>query len=132
MVSDLETKSQAANFQFGHSDLPSTGIRSGMVTRIGPKRPFQLFIKEWIEFKQLDQQRVAERMGCEPGTLSKLISGKMRRTDEWLAAIAYALDIDVVDLFRDPERPSPADLLRDISPEDQERVVRVIRAMTGT
>lgn len=103
-----------------------------MVNGIGPTRPFRLYIREWILYKDLDQQRVAERMGCEPGTLSKLISGKMRRTDEWLARVAYALDIDVDQLFRDPHAPTQADLLRGQPPERQAEIIRVIRAMTGT
>lgn len=103
-----------------------------MVERIGPRRPFQLFIKEWIERKGLDQKRVAERIGCEPGTLSKLISGRMRRTDEWLAAIAYALDIEVSDLFRDPKQPTPDDLLRGLTDDQRKTVVQMIKGLTGT
>jgi transcriptional regulator with XRE-family HTH domain len=103
-----------------------------MVTRIGPRRPFRLYIREWIEHKELEQKQVAERMGCEPGTLSKLISGKMRRTDEWLAAIAYALDIDVERLFQDPNLPTQEDLLRGLPEEKRKEVTRVIRVLTGT
>ena len=115
--------------------LDLTGnYRRGMVTHIGRRRPFQLFIKEWIEHKNLDQEQVAERIGCSPGTLSKLISGKMRRTDEWLAAIAYALgdEVDVTDLFRHPTTPRPEDLLKDLSADERERVERMIRAYKGT
>lgn len=105
-----------------------------MVTRIGKRRPFQLFIKEWIEHKTLDQDQVAARIGCSPGTLSKLISGKMRRTDEWLAAIAYALgdDVDVTDLFRHPKTPRPEDLLKGLPEDERERVIRMINAYKST
>lgn len=112
--------------------LPGTGsYPAGMVERIGPKRPYRLFIREWIEHRGLDQKRVAERMECEPGTVSKLISGKMKRTDEWLAAIAYALECDVPDLYRDPNAPTQEDLLRDLPPEDRERAIRILRALAG-
>tara|TARA_Y100000310_G_scaffold334257_1_gene413676 strand:- start:825 stop:1118 length:294 start_codon:yes stop_codon:yes gene_type:complete len=87
---------------------------------------------KWIEHQNLDQKRVADRMDCEPGTLSKLISGKMRRTDKWLARIAYALDIDVDQLFRDPGRPTQEDLLRGQSPEKQAQIIAVIKALTGS
>lgn len=101
-----------------------------MTPRIGPKRPYRLYIREWIKEKNLTQKQVAERMECEEGTLSKLINGKMGRTDDWLASIAHALDIDVEHLFRDPKRPTQQDLLDGVSDEKRDEIIRVIRAMT--
>ena len=100
-----------------------------MDARIGGKRPHKLFIREWIRYKRLDQKRLAERMGCEPGTLSKLINGRMERTENWLSIIAEGLDVSVPDLFRDPESPSPEDLLRSATPEQRRRAFVVIEAL---
>lgn len=103
-----------------------------MVTRIYPRRPPKLYISEWIASRGLDQEQVAERMECAPGTLSKIVNGRMKATVEWLARIAEALDIEVQDLFHDPARPTQEDLLRDVPAADQERIIRAIRALTGT
>lgn len=105
-----------------------------MQDRIGRRRPYRLFIAEWIESKHLTQDQVAERIGCSAGTISKLISGQMKQTPQWLAAIAYALgdEVEVPDLFRHPDRPTQEDLLRNVPESEQARIVRAIKALTGT
>ena len=96
-----------------------------------PKRPYRLYVREWITHKELDQADVAEMMECEPGTLSKLISGKMNWTAEWLARAAHALNIEVVDLFRHPNDTPQEDLLKNLPNGKRQEVVRVIKALTG-
>lgn len=105
-----------------------------MITRIGPRRPYRLYLAEWIEAKGLTQDQIADRMDCSPGTVSKLVTGKMKQTPEWLAAIAYALgpDVEVQDLFRHPASPSQDDLLRGVPEHERDRIIRVIRTLTGT
>jgi transcriptional regulator with XRE-family HTH domain len=105
-----------------------------MITRIGGRRPYRLYLAEWIESKGLTQDQMAERMDCSPGTISKLVTGKMKQTPEWLAAIAYALgpDVEVDDLFRHPGAPTQDDLLRGLNDQDRDRIIRVIRTLTGT
>lgn len=105
-----------------------------MVTRIGGRRPYRIYLAEWIESKGLTQDQMAARMDCSPGTVSKLVGNKMARTPEWLARFAYALgpDVEVHDLFRDPDRPSPGDLLRGMPDDEQDKIIRAIRALTGT
>lgn len=105
-----------------------------MVPRIGGRRPYRLYLAEWLAYKELTQDQIANRMDCSPGTVSKLFSGKMEPTAGWLARIAYALgpEVEVEHLFRDPRRPSPADLLRNVPEGEQERIIRAIRALTGT
>lgn len=73
----------------------------------------RLFVREWAKTRGLDQKRLAERMGIEPGTLSKLLAGKMEMTLEYLGRIAAALDVPPVRLFRDPAAPFSADDLTD-------------------
>lgn len=98
--------------------------------RIGSRHPVRLHLKEWVKFRDLDQKRLAERMSCEPGTVSKLMSGKLKLSTEWLARFADALNTSVPDLFRDPRRPSPEDLLRGVTDEKRDEILRVIKAMT--
>lgn len=105
-----------------------------MVQRIGSKHPSRLFIREWIKKRGLDQKRVAERMECEPGTLSKLINDKMEMTTSWLAGIADALDVSVPDLFRDPDTPTQDELLSmGVAPDELKQAIRlVLIAKTGS
>lgn len=86
--------------------------------------------------RNIDQKTLAERMNCEPGTVSKLLSTnpktKMDMTTDWLARFAYGLNVDVIDLYRDPKTPSQNELLRNVPQAEQARIVAAIRALTGT
>lgn len=84
-----------------------------MTSDIGTKRPARLYIRQWLKQMRLDQKDVAELMGVEPGTLSKLLSGKMDMTTDYLGRIADALNLSVKQLFKDPAAPFSADDLTD-------------------
>lgn len=103
-----------------------------MPSRIGRRRPYRLFIREWMEHRGLDNRRIAERMDCTEGTVSKLLNDDMRMTTDWLARFAYALDVEVADLYRDPAAPTQADLLRGLPQDDLNTVMRMLRGLTGT
>lgn len=103
------------------------------VTRIGKRHPAQVYIREWIAHRGLEQRQVAERMGIEPGTVSKLIRGNMRLTIEYLANFADALDVSVSDLFRHPDAPSRDELLAMGTPDQLRAALTLIKTMkTGT
>lgn len=106
---------------------------SGM-KRIGSKKPPRLFIREWIDHKRLDQKRIAERMDVQEGTVSKLLNGQMRMTMEWLSGFAEALDVEFMDLYRDPARPTQNELLSRLPPDKRRQAEDYIRylASTGT
>lgn len=103
-----------------------------MPSRIGRRRPYRLFIREWMEHRGLDNRRIAERMDCTEGTVSKLLNDDMRMTTDWLARFAYALDVEVADLYRDPSAPTQADLLRGVPEDDLPTVMRILKTFTGT
>lgn len=50
-------------------------------------------------------------------------------TTYWLAGFAEALQVEPVDLFRDPNTPTQLDLLRGETPAKQAEIVRVIKAL---
>lgn len=87
------------------------------MARIGSKKPIRWYVKEWRHKLKLSQEQVAERLGTNKGQFSKLERGKtkdgQRLNDDWIAAIAEAYGIEPADLLRDPDAPSPADILRD-------------------
>lgn len=99
-----------------------------MVTRIGRKKPLKHFIREWMKHRGLNQARIAERLEVETGTVSKLLNGKLRLSDIWLVGFAEALNVDVPDLFRDPNRPTQNELLEGLSEEDTRKVISIIEA----
>lgn len=106
-----------------------------MVDRIGKQKPFRLFIREWMVAKGKDSKQIADILDRSEGTVSKLLSGKMKVTTEYLAEFAYALGVEVDDLFRDPNRPSQAELLRNATPEELRQALQLIQSVrkgTGT
>lgn len=105
------------------------------IVRIGKKHPARLYIREWMaaQTPTLTQKGLAERMECEPGTISKLLNGKMNMTMEWLASFADALDRSVPDLFRDPTAPTRDELLSAGTPEELRQAIGLVKmAKTGT
>ena len=83
-----------------------------MVTRIGARRPRQLFLGEWREKRGLTQQQLADRVGTTKESVSRGENGKRQMNVAILAEMADALGIDVPDLFFSPDKPSPSELLR--------------------
>lgn len=100
-----------------------------MPTRIGPKRPFRLFVAEWREDKGLTQQQLADRLGTSDVTVSRWETGKRRPDMDAQAAIAEALGIDPTDLFRHPGQMSADALLRGQPPEVVAQAMKLIRAI---
>lgn len=104
-----------------------------MIQRIGRKRPTRVYLREWMEELDVDGERMAERMDCSPGTVSKLLNGKMKLTIEWLSRFADALDRPLPDLFRDPKAPTRDELLAAGTPEELRKAIELVRlSKTGS
>lgn len=64
------------------------------------------FIKEWREYRNLTQERLAERIDRSPGLISKIENQQGPYTQQTLEAIAGALGCQPVDLLiRNPLDP---------------------------
>lgn len=100
-----------------------------MPIRIGPKKPFRLFIAEWREAKGLTQEQLAQRLGTSDVTVSRWETRKRQPDLNAQAALAEALDIEVFDLRRHPDQPSADALLRHQPIEIQEQAIRLIKAI---
>ena len=98
------------------------------VPRIGPKKAFKHYIREWMKVRGLNQSRIAERLETEQAAISKLLNGKQQLTETWLLGFAEALDLEVADLFRDPKRPTQEELLAGLSSTDAKKVISMIEA----
>lgn len=108
--------------------VPVTRLR-GMPTRIGPKRPIRLYLAEWRERRSLTQELLARRLNTTHVTISRWETGKRQPDLNAQAAIAEALDIDLMDLRRHPDQPSADALLRDQPQEVMEQAIRLIQAI---
>lgn len=71
-------------------------------------------------------------MDCKEGTVSKLLNGRMKMTMEWLAGFAEALNVSIVDLYRDPNRPTQDELLSGLSPEKRQQAIDFIQYLSRT
>lgn len=102
------------------------------MNRIGPSKPFVHYIREWMEAKDINQERLAGRLEVESSTVSKLLTGRMRLSDRWLSAIAWALDVEVPQLFVDPNRPTRDELLEGLNDDQKATVINLIDMMKRT
>src|SRR6185503_2595298 len=102
-----------------------------MVTKIHPRRPRRVFLAEWREHRGLTQKQLADRLGCDVMTVSRWELQKVAISTDALAALAEALsgDMEPEDLYHDPEKPTPNQLLRGQPPEIQEQALSIIRAI---
>jgi transcriptional regulator with XRE-family HTH domain len=101
-----------------------------MVARIGPRRPFRLYIAEWRESKGLTQQQLGDRLGTSDVTVSRWETRTRRPDLDAQAAIAEALGLsDPMDLFRHPDTPSADALLRDQPPDVVAQAMKLIQAI---
>ena len=98
-----------------------------MVTRIGPKQPKRHYLRAWREKRHLTQEQLAARLGTYKGQISNWENGRRDMSMGVQAAIAEALGLDNPgDLFRDPDQPTADELLRSLSPSEQQQAIDFI------
>lgn len=87
-----------------------------------------------MDKKDVSQERLAGRLEVEASTVSKLLLGRQKLTDLWLGRIAWALDVEVIDLLCDPNRPSQEELLAGLTDDQVQQVVQIVDVIrkTGT
>lgn len=103
-----------------------------MPSKIYPKRVRRVYLAEWREHKNLTQQQLADRLGCDVMTISRWELHKVAISTDALAALAEALGGDIMepeDLYHHPDKPTPNQLLRGQSIEIQEQALSIIRAI---
>lgn len=90
-----------------------TAYPRAMVTRIGPKTPRKHYLAAWRLKRGLTQEQLAERLGTYKSQVSNWENYRRDITPNVQLALAEALDIEPGDIFFDPAKPSPSELLRD-------------------
>ena len=78
---------------------------------------------------------VARHIDATTATISRIETGRSNLTWSALQAIGEALDVDPYELlFRDPDSGEIEDIvteIRNATPEMQEQIIRVVRALMG-
>ncbi len=100
-----------------------------MPRRITPKRPVRLYLAEWREHRGLTQEALAGRIKSTSVTVSRWETGKRQPNLYAQAAVAEALDIDMIDLRRHPDQPSADALLRNQPQEVRDQAIKLIHAI---
>lgn len=89
-------------------DEYSRGALGGLAYRRDnmPMRQQPHFVREWREFRGLNQVQFAERIGITQGQLSKIENGKRHYDQEFLERAALELRCSPADLIvRNPQDP---------------------------
>lgn len=82
-----------------------------------------------MEKRGLNQAQIAGRMDTEQAAISKLLRSKQQLTDTWMLGFAEALDIEVADIFRDPNAPTQNEILEGLTYDQKETVTQLISVM---
>lgn len=100
-----------------------------MVARIGPQKPFRIFLADWRDRARLSQQQLADRVETTKATTSRWETGERDPPAKALAALAYALNIEIEQLFHSPDRPSADDLLAGVSDATRRKAVALVKTL---
>lgn len=105
--------------------------------RVGnPEQRRRTFIKEWRLYRDLTQQKLADRLETTKTTISELETGKRGYTQESLEAVADALQTDVASLLtRDPKSSENLWSLWDkAKPGQRRQIIEITQTLlkTGT
>jgi len=89
------------------------------------------FIRNWREYRNLTQERLADRIGRSVGLISLIEAGKSPYTQETLEALAGALGCEPVDLLiRNPPDPEGIWTIWDtLETPEKRQAVEVIKAI---
>lgn len=115
-----------------HNFGMAKAARSAKVVTRFKEPPFQpTFIRQWRKFRNLTQERLADRAGMSAGNLSNIETGKQGYSQENLESLAQALGCEVVDLLiRDPNDPEGIwTLWERAKPAQRERILEVAKAL---
>jgi transcriptional regulator with XRE-family HTH domain len=89
------------------------------------------FIRQWRLYRNLTQERLADRLGMTAGNLSQLERGIVGYTQPVMEAVADALGCTVADLLiRDPSDPEGIwSVWEALTPSERHRAVTILQAL---
>jgi transcriptional regulator with XRE-family HTH domain len=85
-----------------------------MTARIGSSKPLKHYVREWRLARGLTQDQLADRIDSYKGQISNWENDKRGISRGMEPVLVEALGLESrEDLYRHPDQPSPAELLRD-------------------
>jgi transcriptional regulator with XRE-family HTH domain len=102
-----------------------------MATRIGRKAQAHLYIREWLDFRGLSDEKAASRLGIDRTTVWKWRTQPRRLTRDKIESLAVLLDIEPEELYRPPNRPSLDAMVKDAPEDIQDMAVDIVRRLVG-
>ena len=97
-----------------------------------PSRWTRTYIREWRKARNLTQERLGDRIEKDASIISRLERGEIPYSQEWLEALAVALNCEPGDLLKPPPGPEEIeahDILRAIPPAKRPDALRILRAL---
>jgi transcriptional regulator with XRE-family HTH domain len=99
---------------------------AAMVTRIRKGvRPY-LYVDEWMAFRDLSDEKIANRLGRDRVTIWRWRKEKRRLTPEKQAELAHALDIEPEQLWRPPTDVSLDAMVKDVPAELKQTALDIV------
>ena len=100
-----------------------------MVTTIGQRGRAHLYIKEWMDHREMSDERVASRLGVARETVWKWRTQPTRLNPGKLQALAAVLGIEPPDFYRPPSRPSLDAMVAEAPDDVQAMAVDIVRRL---
>ena len=100
-----------------------------MVTQIGKGRRVHLYIKEWMDAREVSDEKMAGRIGVARETVFRWRTEQKRLTPEKIAMLAEAMDLQPSALWSPPSSPSVDALLQGASADVRAMAYDVVQRM---
>jgi transcriptional regulator with XRE-family HTH domain len=91
--------------------------------------PFRHYLKEWRIKRGLTQLELAQRLNTSKGLVSRWERGGRTIGIVFQLRIMRVLDIKPAQFFMDPDQPSADLLLEQVTPEERDRLINVLRML---
>jgi transcriptional regulator with XRE-family HTH domain len=95
-------------------------------------QPFRHYLREWRIKRGLTQLELAQRLNTSKGLISRYERGGRAMTLLVQFRLMRALDITPAQFFMDPDEPSADLLLKQVTPEERERLINALRMLIKT
>lgn len=104
-----------------------------VISRLKPEIPHPNFVKQWREYRNMTQERLAGLIGMAPASISQIESGKQGWSGATLYALAYALRCHPGELLmRNPlDTEAPWSLWERLKAEDRPKAIAILRTLVG-
>ena len=101
---------------------------TGMVTRIRRGARVHLYVREWLDFRDVSPEALANRLGVARESVYRWLREPKRIDPLKQAQIASALDIEPIDLWRLPStRPSLDAMVKEADDQTFDLAVEMVK-----